>query len=53
MKDLSQCMTAPSLFYRLLKPHAKAALLMGRIAEGDKGNATEKTLKRLNPSLVM
>lgn len=55
MKDFSQCMTAPSLFYSLLKPYAKAVLLMGRIVEGDKGNATgEKTLKQqLNPFLVM
>lgn len=53
MKDFSQCMTAPSLFYSLLKPYARAVLLMGRIVEGDKGNATgEKTPKRLNPSLV-
>lgn len=54
MKDFSLCMTAPSLFYSLLKPYARAVLLMGRIVEGDKGNATvEKTAKRLNPSVVM
>lgn len=55
MKDFSQCMTAPSLFYSLLKPYAKAVSLMGHIVEGDKGNATgEKTLKQqLNPFLVM
>lgn len=45
MKDFSQCMTAPSLFYSLLKPYARAVFLMGRIVEGDKGNATGENTK--------
>lgn len=45
MKDFSQCMTAPSLFYSLLKPYARAVLLMGRIVEGDKENAMRENTK--------